>query len=76
MDLQPKAATGVYIRLELKPILHDLNEIDGSRREPTVQRFHYFVLGQPREGGRNICVAPDVLGALHESLTPAWRILE
>jgi uncharacterized protein (DUF2235 family) len=37
---------------------------------------NHLVLGRPREGGRNAYVAPDAQGPLHDSLTPAWKILE
>lgn len=32
--------------------------------------------GQPRAGGKNVYVPPDPKGMLHQSLAPAWRILE
>jgi uncharacterized protein (DUF2235 family) len=37
---------------------------------------NHLVLGRPREGGRNVYVAPDPQGPLHDSLTSAWEILE
>ncbi|HEU4804951.1 MAG TPA: DUF2235 domain-containing protein [Nitrobacter sp.] len=37
---------------------------------------NHLVLGRPREGGRNTYVAPDAQGPLHDSLTPAWKLLE
>jgi hypothetical protein len=41
----------------------------------TVMKNH-LVLGQPRAGAVNTYVAPDPTGCLHNSMTPAWKVLE
>ena len=35
-----------------------------------------LVFGQPRAGGKNVYVAPNVCADVHASLTPAWRAVE
>ncbi len=58
------------------PLAWMIDEAAAHGLKTNTAMMNHLVLGCPREGGRNVYVAPDARGPLHDSLTPAWKILE